>query len=38
LDRSPRTLPSGADAAGGTAVTFYELRDYLLAFGTSRCA
>jgi hypothetical protein len=29
---SPRTLPSGADAAGGTAVTskFYEPRDNLL--------
>jgi hypothetical protein len=28
---SPRTLPTGADAAGGTAVTskFYELRDNL---------
>jgi hypothetical protein len=26
---SPRTLPSGADAAGGTAVKFYELRDNL---------
>jgi hypothetical protein len=26
---SPRTLPSGADAAGGTAVKFYELWDNL---------
>jgi hypothetical protein len=26
---SPRTLPTGADAAGGTAVKFYELRDNL---------
>ena len=24
---SPRTLPAGADEAGGTAVKFYELRD-----------
>src|SRR5205823_2087692 len=26
---SPRTLPTGADEAGGTAVKFYELRDNL---------
>jgi hypothetical protein len=26
---SPRTLPRGADEAGGTAVKFYELRDNL---------
>src|SRR5206468_7626426 len=26
---SPRTLPTRADAAGGTAVKFYELRDNL---------
>ena len=26
---SPRTLPSGADEAGVTAVKFYELRDIL---------
>ena len=26
---SPRTLPAGADEAGGTAVKFYELRDNL---------
>ena len=29
LDGSPRTLPTGADKAGGTAVKFYELRDNL---------
>ena len=29
LDGSPRTLPAGADEAGGTAVKFYELRDNL---------
>jgi len=29
LDGSPRTLPTGADEAGGTAVKFYELRDNL---------
>src|SRR5437899_10249699 len=27
---SPRTLPTGADEAGGTAVKFYELRDNLV--------
>jgi hypothetical protein len=32
LDGSPRTLPTEADEAGGTAVKFYELRDNL-AFG-----
>ena len=26
---SPRTLPTGADEAGGTAVKFYKLRDNL---------
>src|SRR3954451_11648742 len=26
---SPRTLPTGTDAAGGTAVKFYDLRDNL---------
>jgi hypothetical protein len=30
LDGSPRTHPTGADAAGRTAVKFYELRDNLL--------
>ena len=30
MDGSPRTLPAGADKAGGTAVKFYELRDNLL--------
>jgi len=30
LDGSPRTLPTGADEAGGTAVKFYKLRDNLL--------
>jgi hypothetical protein len=30
LDGSPRTLPTGADEAGGTAVKFYELRDNLV--------
>ena len=29
FDGSPRTLPTGADEAGGTAVKFYELRDNL---------
>jgi hypothetical protein len=29
LDGSPRTLPTEADEAGGTAVKFYELRDNL---------
>jgi len=29
LDGSPRTLPTRADEAGGTAVKFYELRDIL---------
>jgi hypothetical protein len=29
LSGSPRTLPTRADAAGGTAVKFYELRDNL---------
>jgi hypothetical protein len=29
LDGSPRTLPTAADEAGGTAVKFYELRDNL---------
>jgi hypothetical protein len=29
LDGSPRTLPTEADEAGGTAVKFYELRDIL---------
>jgi hypothetical protein len=30
LDGSPRTLPTEADEAGGTAVKFYELRDNLV--------
>src|SRR4051812_43747943 len=29
LGGSPRTLPTAADEAGGTAVKFYELRDNL---------
>jgi hypothetical protein len=29
LSGSPRTLSARADAAGGTAVKFYELRDNL---------
>jgi len=29
LDGSPRTLPTRADEAGGTAVKFYEPRDNL---------
>ncbi|MEJ7570415.1 MAG: hypothetical protein WKF41_19400, partial [Gaiellaceae bacterium] len=29
MSGSPRTLPTRADAAGGTAVKFYELRDNL---------
>src|SRR5437899_1676558 len=32
---SPRTLPAGADEAGGTAVKFYELRDNLAGVGLS---
>jgi len=31
LDGSPRTLPTRADEAGGTAVKFYKLRDNLCA-------
>ena len=30
FDGSPRTLPSGTDEAGGTAVKFYELWDNLV--------
>jgi hypothetical protein len=36
LDGSPRTLPSRADEAGGTAVKFYELRDNLISVAPTR--
>jgi len=37
LDGSPRTLPTRADEAGGTAVKFYELRDNLSTTSSGCC-